>query len=155
MSEASRVRLSVRTLSRLFSVVMLLGTGAVLGVAAWLEPAVAQGHSTHTQLGLDGCTVLSMTGWPCPMCGMTTTFALMADLQPLSALYNQPFGVVLFMGTVFLFAVAAVELVAPRDRWRKLWRGLVSVEGWFALIFLGGLGLSWLWKIALMRGWWG
>lgn len=146
------IRLSVRTLSRLASVPLLLGSGAILVIAAWLDPS-SQGHSTHTQLGLGTCTVLDLTGWPCPMCGMTTTFSLMAHLRPLEALWNQPFGVVLFALTALVFGVGVVELIAPRDRWRRIWQRLLSVEGWIALVFLVGLTGSWFWKVALMRGW--
>ena len=32
---------------------------SALGVAAWLEPAVA-GHGTHEQLGLEPCTFLAL-----------------------------------------------------------------------------------------------
>lgn len=39
-------------------------------------------------------------GYPCPMCGMTTTFALMEHLRPLDAALKLPFGVVLFSLTV-------------------------------------------------------
>jgi len=149
------LKVSVRTLSRLFSLLVVIGSGAVLGLAVWLDPAVEAGHGTHTQLGLGTCTVLELTGWPCPMCGMTTTFSLMAHLQPLRALWNQPFGVVLFAGTCFMLGVGLVELLQPRDRWRRLWARMLAVEGWLTGAFLAGLGLSWLWKIAIMRGWLG
>ena len=35
----------------------------------WLE-------ETHRQLGLSPCTFRSVTGYPCPSCGMTSSFAL-------------------------------------------------------------------------------
>lgn len=149
------VLVSARTLSRLASAGVVLVTGSILAVAAWLDPAVAAGHGTHTQLGLNGCTVLSLTGWPCPMCGMTTTFALMAEGRILEAAWNQPFGVVLFLGVVGMMAVGVAELVWPTDRWRRLWRVLLTVEGPASLAFLLGLGLAWGWKIAIMRGWLG
>jgi hypothetical protein len=56
---------------RLVGVILAVPTSVVLGLAAWLEPA-AGGVGTHKQLGLNGCAVLTATGWPCPMCGMTT-----------------------------------------------------------------------------------
>jgi len=76
-------------------VVVALPTLTVLAIARHLQPDPA-GVGTHTQLGLGRCPVLALTGYPCPMCGMTTTFALMADLRPVDAALNQPFGVVLF-----------------------------------------------------------
>jgi hypothetical protein len=148
------MKLRVRLVSRLASLVVAVGAGGVIGVASWLEPAT-QGHGTHQQLGLDGCTVLTLTGWPCPMCGMTTTFSLMADLRVVEALWTQPFGVVLFLLTLATLGVALAELVWPTDRWRRLWRWLAPWETWAAGLFLAGLGLGWVWKIALMRGWMG
>lgn len=149
------MKLSVRAVSRLASLLVATGCVAVFTVAWWLEPAVAAGHGTHTQLGLDGCTVLTMTGVPCPMCGMTTTFALMAELRVLEAAWNQPFGVVLFVLTLATLGIAMAELVWPTDRWRRLWQVLAPREMSVAALFLLGLGLGWVWKIALMLGWLG
>jgi hypothetical protein len=54
----------------------------VFGTAAYLNPYNADGTprrmATHTQLGLPECNFVSMTGKPCPSCGMTTSFALLA-----------------------------------------------------------------------------
>ena len=33
--------------------------------------------STHTQLGMPPCNFVTLTGKPCPSCGMTTSFALL------------------------------------------------------------------------------
>jgi hypothetical protein len=60
--------------SRVFMVFSALGLMGVLGIARWLEPD-ARGHGTHTQLGLYPCTFLTLTGYKCPSCGMTTAFA--------------------------------------------------------------------------------
>ena len=146
------MKLSVRAVSRLASVFVAAGCGGVLWLAWWLEPA-AQGHGTHQQLGLNGCTVLTLTGWPCPMCGMTTTFSLMADLRIVEATWNQPFGVVLFLLTLATLSIAVAELIWPTDRWRRLWRWLAPWEMWAAALFMVGLGLGWAWKIALMQAW--
>ena len=51
--------------------VMLL---VVLIVAFWLQPNPA-GLGTHTQLGLPGCTMVTLLGIRCPGCGMTTSWA--------------------------------------------------------------------------------
>ena len=146
---AIRDRVSSRTLSRVLSLFLVLGTGGVLATALWLEPAVA-GHGTHTQLGLNSCSILMATGYPCPMCGATTTFTLWAHLRPIQAIVNQPFASLLFWMTVSTFAIGVAELVDPRDRWQRLIRRLGPYEARLAIGFLGSMGLSWIYKIWLM-----
>jgi hypothetical protein len=53
---------------------LAIGLVVVLLVARWLEPDV-RGFGTHTQLGLPPCAFATVTGHPCPTCGMTTSFA--------------------------------------------------------------------------------
>jgi hypothetical protein len=146
-----KARFNARSASRLFSAGLAVSTGTVLGLAAWLQPSPL-GHGTHTQLGLGSCSFLVLTGYPCPMCGMTTTFSLMAHFHPVQALLNQPFGVVLFSMTLGAFSVAVAEAIAPRDRWTRLLRRLGPYESPLATLFLIGMGLGWLYKIAAMKG---
>lgn len=68
----------------------------VIAVAAGLTPSSA-GAGTHTQLGLPACGFLSRTGWPCPSCGLTTSFALAARGRFGDAAFVQPFGFLLFV----------------------------------------------------------
>ena len=51
-----------------------IGLAAVFGVARRLEPD-PRGYGTHTQLGLYPCMFAQVTGYRCPSCGMTTSFA--------------------------------------------------------------------------------
>jgi len=136
--------------TRVLSGVLAVGTGAILGIARWLTPSPL-GHGTHTQLGLGQCTFLTLTGYPCPMCGMTTTFALFAHFRWISAFLNQPFGTVLFAMTVGCFAISLAELVQPKDRWARLVAVLEPYESTLASLFLVGMGLGWLYKIALFK----
>ena len=134
---------------RFGSAVVALLSGGLLGVAAWLEPAVA-GHGTHEQLGLDPCTFLALTDVPCPMCGATTTFSLMADLRWIEGILNQPFAAVLFLVTVGSFSVSLAEALAPRGRWAKLSARLQPYE----LRIIAALGcfmlFGWIYKWAIM-----
>lgn len=141
--------LDVRFRRRMVSLVLVLGTGFVLALAAWLTPAT-QGHGTHQQLGLNGCSVLTATGYPCPMCGATTTFAHWAHLQPIQGLINQPFASLLFLMTVATFGISLVETVDPRGRWRQLsdWVGTADLP--LSILFLGFMIASWVYKMWLM-----
>ena len=135
---------------RLIGLLLLTPSASVLGLARWLSPDPS-GVGTHQQLGMASCVVLDQFATPCPMCGMTTTFSLMAHLQPISALLNQPFGVVLFLLTVLMAVVGLAELVRPGKFLRGLimWtldRDLALAGGLLAMMIAG-----WLYKIALMR----
>ena len=46
----------------------------MLAAAAILSPAES-GYGTHRQLGLPPCSFMTVTGWRCPSCGMTTAWA--------------------------------------------------------------------------------
>lgn len=134
---------------RLVGLVLAAPSGTVLAIARWLTPS-AEGVGTHRQLGLSGCTVLTNTGYPCPMCGMTTTFSHMAHFDPVSAVINQPFGVVLFSATLVLCAVGLADLLVPTGRWRKLASLAARYEVWLAGGLLAGLGAGWVCKVVMM-----
>jgi hypothetical protein len=138
-----------KRLGRLGNALFVLAAGAIIAVAAVLVPSEI-GHSTHMQLGLDGCTMLRWTGIPCPMCGMTTSFALMADLRPLDAFLNQPFSVVLFGITLFIFGLSGLDLVRPNDRWSKfsLWFRRYEIRA--AVVGIIWFSAAWAYKVWLL-----
>ncbi len=90
--------------------VLFAGPLAVLITAAILTPA-AEGHGTHMQLGLPPCGFLVYTGYPCPGCGLTTSFAHMIRLQVGGALSANPFGVLLFTCTAAMIPLSLVGIV--------------------------------------------
>ena len=130
---------------------LALPGAAVLGLARWLEPSPT-GVGTHLQLGLNPCVVLALTGVPCPMCGMTTTFAHMADGHLLLALRNQPAGVVLFGLTVVGTALGLYDLVVGSGAWRRTLAWISAREArialWLLVVMLGG----WIYKVLLLGG---
>ena len=61
-------------------VAVALGLVLVFAVAWWLNPyddGQPLRMETHRQLGLPPCTFKVVTGYPCPSCGLTTSFALL------------------------------------------------------------------------------
>jgi hypothetical protein len=77
--------------ARLIAVAIAAGIGVVFVVAFCLEPNI-QGYGTHQQLGLPECQFLRLTGWKCPQCGMTTSFAHLVRGQADQAWRANPCG---------------------------------------------------------------
>lgn len=135
---------------RLLSAALAAGIGGVFTLASLLVPSPA-GHGTHLQLGLGSCTFLTLTNWPCPMCGATTTFTLMAHLRPIEAFINQPFAAGLFLLSAGVFGVALSEAVDPRGRWERIFQWLEPRETRFAGLFLAAMAGGWIYKMLEMR----
>jgi hypothetical protein len=93
-------------------VLMAAGFIAVFAVALWLNPYNADGTprdmATHTQLGLPPCNMVVMVGKPCPACGMTTSFSLLAHGDVRSSLRANWAGTVLavFVAALIPWAIA-------------------------------------------------
>ena len=83
---------------RLFWGFGALAAASVLYTALNLTPDLS-GVGTHTQLGLAPCGVLTMTGYPCPGCGLTTSFAHLMHGNVLEAIAANPTGVMLCLLT--------------------------------------------------------
>lgn len=137
-------------MTRMIGLVLALPSWSVLGIARWLDPDPA-GFGTHRQLGLAGCTVMTFTGWPCPMCGMTTTFAHLAHGHLGEGVSNQPFGLVLFSMTVLAAVVGAIDLVSARGAYRKVLHLVGPYEQKIAGGLLFGLVGGWIWKMVSMH----
>jgi hypothetical protein len=71
------------------------GSMLLLATAAVIEPD-ARGFGTHTQLGFPPCGFLTLTGLPCPGCGLTTAFAHGIRGQWSLAASANPLGLALF-----------------------------------------------------------
>ncbi|MDG1480181.1 MAG: DUF2752 domain-containing protein [Myxococcota bacterium] len=107
---------------------------------------------THRQLGLGGCAILTATGLPCPMCGMTTTFTHLAHFHLIDGTLNQPFGLFLFLGTVLAAGVGLLDVLMPAARWRTVLGWIERRETAVAVFLLVGMGLGWLYKVVMVKG---
>lgn len=87
---------------RLAAAATSLGCISVLGVALALSPS-AEGHGTHTALGLPRCGWVIAMDKPCPSCGMTTAFSHAVRGELGAAFAAQPFGALLALLTAACF----------------------------------------------------
>ena len=127
---------------------IVLCAGSVLVLSFLLEPNPA-GLGTHQQLGLQPCGFLVMTQYPCPMCGMTTTFSLMTHGEIIGAIRNQPFGVVLYLGNIFVMICALLDVIWGGKRISMIHKRILKKRGFWGVILCLGIVLGWFYKIIL------
>jgi hypothetical protein len=130
--------------TRIFAACVALACLAVLVTAASLSPSTL-GHGTHTQLGMPACAWAVRFNKPCPMCGMTTSFAHAANFEWRAAVVAQPMGAFLAIlaGVVFwialhtaLFGSALASLFLSLLKPKLVWT------------LLAALIAAWLYKIS-------
>ena len=97
--------------SRVFSACIAIACLAVLTTGAWLTPS-AQGHGTHTDLGLKPCMWAVTLDKPCMTCGMTTSFAEAGEGRWVSSFLTQPMGSFLVLLTSVVFWGALVQTIS-------------------------------------------
>jgi hypothetical protein len=132
-------------------VLIAAGFTAIFGVAAWLRPYDADGTprtmATHTQLGLPPCNMVALTGRPCPACGMTTSFALLAHGDVANSLRANWVGTLLaaFLLVMIPWAIAS----AARGRYYFIRSGeaLTTVVVLTLLVLMLGR-----WGVILLQG---
>ena len=117
----------------------------LLGVAAYLQPA-SDGHGTHEQLGLYPCVWAKSLDFPCPTCGMTTSFAHAAEGQFQAAFLTQPFGALLAIITAITFWLAAHQAIFA-SRVGRMTDALTS--GRTLWIGAAMLASAWIYKIII------
>jgi hypothetical protein len=122
-----------------------LGLIAVFGTATWLNPYDSAGQplrmETHRQLGLPPCTFYTLTGLPCPSCGMTTSFSLLMHGDVVNSLRANAVGTMVAL--IWLTMIPWSLLSAVRGRLifiRSPERALL----WAVIAFMVLLLLRWL-----------
>lgn len=129
-----------------------VGLMAVFIVGAMLHPYEADGapktHGTHRQLGLPPCSFYSATGMPCPSCGFTTAFSLVAHADLGSAFRVNSVGALLAMYCFMLIPWSLVSL------WRRrVWlvRSIEKVAIVSVSVFVPLMIIRWLVLLVSLR----
>jgi hypothetical protein len=130
---------------------LAFGLTVVFGIAAWLNPYHADGSpltmESHRQLGLPPCTFKFATGFPCPSCGMTTSFALLIHGDPVHSLQANWVGTLLAAFGLVLIPWSVVSAFRRRPLFvAALDDALVRVM----LVFLTLMMLRWGIVLALL-----
>ena len=131
--------------ARLIAGAVFAGCAGLLTLAACLKPD-PRGLGTHQQLGFPTCTMVTLFGYPCPTCGMTTAFAHTVRGELILAFKAQPAGLALAIATI-LVASVSLGVVATGNVWVVNWYRIspARVTLLVILVVLGG----WLYKIVV------
>ncbi len=128
---------------------LALGLTVVFGIALWLDPykgdVPERRMGTHQQLGLPPCTFVVLTGYPCPSCGMTTSFALLIRGDVLNSLRANWVGTML-AGVCLLFIPWSLACF-----WKRQTVFIRSLEKTFTILMVGFMVLMLLrWAIVVL-----
>jgi hypothetical protein len=103
--------------------------------------------ATHTQMGLPPCNFVTLTGKPCPACGMTTSFALLAHGDVPNSLRANWAGTLLAVLLLALIPWAAASAVRGRYYYIRSGEALTTVIVLGILVVMLGR-----WGIVLLQG---
>ena len=139
-----------RPTARLLAAAVTVAALALLTVAACLHPDAA-GLGTHQQLNLPPCGFYERTGYPCPTCGMTTSFALTVRGRLIQAFATQPAGTTAALAVMIVAAIAGYVAATGRSIEKLIFRinynallitaAAIIIAAWLYLCALTRMGL--------------
>ena len=134
---------------KIIQAALLVGCIVAGILGSMLEPDPS-GVGTHTRLGLPPCGFYTVTGIPCPTCGVTTSFAEAAHGRFKKSFFTQPMGLFTFAGICAGAVILAAALATGRSLFRlKLPIGTCTI----AVLILAIVVVSWICKIYIcLRG---
>lgn len=136
-----------RVASRLIGLIVVAGLATPLVVAVSLTPE-ASGFGRHRQFGHPSCTMLAVTGYPCPTCGMTRAFGHAVRGRWIRAFHAQPMGWLLAVAAM-LGASAALVTVATGGTWIVNWYRIPPTKVVLGILLLSAA--AWGYTILVVR----
>ncbi len=119
-----------------------------LTIISFLLTPSSAGYGTHQQLGLPPCGFLMITGYPCPSCGLTTSWAYLVRGEILNSLKAQPFGT-LFYAALFFGAFISVISIWKRIPAPELLDSGYTERMQYGLLIIFFAG--WFYKMIVMK----
>jgi hypothetical protein len=139
--------------SRTTLIGIALGLLAVFATALWLDPYDETGNprrmGTHVQIGLPPCTFQTITGVPCPSCGMTTSFALLMHGDVRNSLRANAVGTLLALFWLALIPWSIACAITRRYFFIASAERAILVA---VIVFVILLLVRWAWVLGW--GWW-
>lgn len=142
-----RTRMINPTRGRVAAAIVMLGCATPLVISARLAPDPA-GIGTHRQLGYPACTLLVVTGYPCPTCGMTTAFAHTVRGQWTAAFHAQPMGMLLAIAAMTGLLASLSVLLSGRG-WTINWYRIRPTRVVLLIVLLSAA--AWSYKIVTVQ----
>ena len=129
------------------AILALVAAGLLLlfAVGRLLTPD-PRGVGTHEQIGLPPCATNLLFHIPCPFCGMTTAFSLMAHGEWAAAIKTQPAGALLALVAAASFVATAAAAVSGRGLPPEL---VARVSRWAWKIVIVIVLVAWVYKLAV------
>jgi hypothetical protein len=130
---------------RLRALAVLVFVAGLLGTAVYLDPARLEHPFQTGYRFLSPCGFLYRTGYPCPTCYMTRSFAYLMHGRPDKAFAAQPFGALLCLMVIYL-GWGAVQVLYTNRPWRPVWSAWS--KKWLLAILLAAFLSGWLFRLA-------
>lgn len=106
-----------------------------------------EGIGTHVKFFLPPCALYKLTGLPCPFCGATTSFSLLAKGEFLKGFKANPFAALIFTSGILVFVYSLVCLAAGKVFKLDSIISLIKRGKWF---IISALCISWVYKVLVM-----
>ena len=133
--------------NKLYLLVISICSAGYIWIAYHLSKTDSFVASNESNLGF--CLIRSITGVPCPSCGMTRSVTTLAQGHLAEALWWNPLGIIMFASIITFPAWIIYDIIRRKDSFYKFF---ISVENFFrnrpvAIIAIILVVINWIWNI--------